>query len=196
MYERLLEDFALQGDAAASGSHITLTNPQGFTYTLSVFNPTTLRVALSGPDRPLPPNANITASSGSIKLAGLEVDESTKHASFTLEDGKRVDLDWVESISLRVSETLSDGTERSVFETLRNRGYLLSERGMISYNKLIVDAIHVGLGEKGAPIGERSKFDTQEDGPLTMIPAQTSLIALSRFLAPTELPTMRTSQTR
>lgn len=152
MFERLLEDFRL---TSAGPDVLVLTNAEGYVYELSLVNPTTLRQTLVGPDRPLPPQDNIISSSSRIVLPGLSIDQEAQTASFTLPDGKNVILQWkVNNLNLAIYETfLSEIDEpRLVFSTLKHRGFLLSEHGIVRYDVLIPDSIRTGLGEKGAPL--------------------------------------------
>lgn len=160
MFERLIEDFDLQG---ISQDAISLKSKTGYVYNLSLASsfPPILHTTLTGPDRPLPPQANVikTPEEFTVPLpSSLEHDKASKVITFELADGKKVTLDYSSDIHLRVTESLVDEDgdqqhERLVFGTVPRRGYVLGEHGIIRYSRLIEGNIHVGLGEKGAPLG-------------------------------------------
>lgn len=161
MFERLIEDFDLQ---EISQGTISLKSKTGYVYNLSLASsfPPILHTTLTGPDRPLPPQANVIKSPEdfSVPLSStLKHDKASKVVTFDLADGKKVTIDYSSDIHLRVTESLVDEDgiqqeERLVFGTVPRRGYVLGEHGIIRYSRLIEGNIHVGLGEKGAPIGE------------------------------------------
>lgn len=161
MFERLIEDFDLK---EISKDSISLNSKTGYTYNLSLASsfPPILHTTLTGPDRPLPPQANVikTPDEFTVPLPlTLKHDKASKVVTFDLADGKKVTLDYSSDIHLRVTESLVDEdgdqqNERLVFGTVPRRGYVLGEHGIIRYSRLIEGNIHVGLGEKGAPLGE------------------------------------------
>jgi hypothetical protein len=160
MFERLLENFEVQ---AISKDAITLVNNLGYTYELSLSSsfPPTLHTTLTGPDRPLPPQSNVIKNPEQMTVPlpdSLKHDKASKVITFELADGKKVTLDYSSDIHLRVTESLVDedgdkNDEKLVFGTVPRRGYLLGEHGMIRYSRLIEGNLHVGMGEKGAPLG-------------------------------------------
>ncbi|KAJ9092849.1 hypothetical protein QFC19_008573 [Naganishia cerealis] len=159
MFERLLEDFDLR---EVSSDAITLANRHGYVYTLSlaVAFPPILHTTLTGPDRPAPPQTNLVKSSAELRVplpSALNRDDSNKAIRFQLADGKQVILDYSSDICLQVTESLvdEDGDQqdkRLIFGTVPRRGYVLGEHGIIRYSRFIDGNIHVGLGEKGAPL--------------------------------------------
>jgi hypothetical protein len=160
MFERLLENFDVQ---AISKDAITLINDLGYTYDLSLAAsfPPTLHTTLTGPDRPLPPQSNVIKSPEQLTVPlpdSLDHDKASKVVTFELADGKKVTLNYASDIHLQVTESLVDedgeqNDEKLVFGTVPRRGYLLGEHGMIRYSRLIEGNLHVGMGEKGAPLG-------------------------------------------
>ncbi|GHJ88992.1 hypothetical protein NliqN6_5394 [Naganishia liquefaciens] len=158
MFERLLEDFDVKD---ISQDAIALVNKQGYTYELTLASsfPPILHTTLTGPERPRPPQSNIISPEHwkAPLPASLRHEKGSKIVTFELADGKKVTLDYSSDIHLRVTESLvnEDGEqddERLVFGTVPRRGYVLGEHGMIRYSRLIEGNLHVGLGEKGAPL--------------------------------------------
>lgn len=201
MFERLLEDFQVQ---TISNDAITLINNHGYTYKLSLASafPPTLHTTLTGPERPLPPQSNLIKDPEQFKVPlpqSLRHDEKTKTITFKLADGKKVALDYSSDVHLQVTESLinEDGEqddERLVFGTVPRRGYLLGEHGMIRYTRLIEGNLHVGMGEKGAPLGERD-----QDLRWGLVPNEYGLqilrVGCSSLRGRTQQPTMRTLRT-
>ncbi|KAJ9092798.1 hypothetical protein QFC21_006674 [Naganishia friedmannii] len=159
MFERLLEDFDLR---KVSNDAITLHNKLGYVFTLSLAKsfPPILHTTLAGPDRPIPPQTNLVKNSAELTVplpSLLDRDDERKIIRFELADGKQVTLDYSSDIFLQVTESLvdEDGDQqdkRLVFGTVPRRGYVLGEHGITRYSRLIEGSIHVGLGEKGAPL--------------------------------------------
>ena len=164
MYERLLTDFEL-----SPGKHgeniIRLVNPQGYTWTLSLVTELAFRITLEGPDRKLPPHDNfaqplpLPLPFTNLKY-GSEHGDGKKEITFDFVSGQQLVIDYSYDIILAVYETLHDLPEddkrrkRLVYQTLPNRGFCLSEHGVVRYNRVLEGSLHMGLGEKAAPIGK------------------------------------------
>lgn len=155
MFERLLENFKLDVGSDTPKSVISLTNDEGYTYRLSLISPSILRTTLTGPDRPLPPHDNLVHPVDAIGFPSeIQRDDAQKKIRFSLADGRKVILTYKSDIELQVWEDLpGEKEQRMVFGTLPRRGYVLSEHGVTRYDRLVEGALHVGLGEKAAPMG-------------------------------------------
>jgi hypothetical protein len=142
MFERLIEDFDLQ---KISKDSISLKSKTGYNYNLSLASvfPPILHTTLTGPDRPLPPQANVIKASEEFTVplpSSLKHDKISKIITFELADGKKVTLDYSSDVHLRVTESLVDEDgdqqdERLVFGTVPRRGYVLGEHGIIRYSR-------------------------------------------------------------
>jgi alpha-glucosidase (family GH31 glycosyl hydrolase) len=130
-----------------------------FTYTLSFPLPSVYRVLLTGPYRPRPPHDNIILkyTPSSFKLVSL--DEAKATAVFAFPESKssgnksrEIHLTWKESITLTVWE--KNGSEEPIrlLGDLPSRSYALTENGIIRHWWIERENLHLGLGEKGAPI--------------------------------------------
>jgi hypothetical protein len=154
----------------------------GFQYTLSFPLPNALKVLLTGPDRPLPPHDNVDAviSAQQYEFVVVQVDARACSAVLAFPpiaegdtdlDGARrrreVRVQWSDCIILEIWEQTgssgaeADGTRGSaggstgwerISSDLPSRSYALTERGMMRHWRLERDSIHLGLGEKAAPL--------------------------------------------
>jgi len=132
----------------------------GFTYTLSFPLPDVYRVLLTGPYRPRPPHDNITLKYSPLpfKLVSLDAEKFTAVFSFPKSEEKsdktrEIHLNWKESINLTVWEKSSDSSEPiRLLGDLPSRSYALTEHGIIRHWWIERENLHLGLGEKGAPI--------------------------------------------
>ena len=132
----------------------------GFTYTLSFPLPSAYRVLLTGPYRPRPPHDNIILKYTplSFKLVSLDAEKSTAVFAFPSSEGdkpgksREIHLDWRESILLTVWERSGDDEAIRLLGDLPSRSYALTDHGIIRHWWIERDNLHLGLGEKGAPI--------------------------------------------
>ncbi|WWC60270.1 uncharacterized protein I303_102838 [Kwoniella dejecticola CBS 10117] len=166
--ERELEGFTLSGSPKV-GSSITsfeLKNQKGrfkdFTYKLSFPLASVYRILLIGPDRPRPPHDNIVLPENPVVFTLTSLDEKKSIATFDFPssgpahfDGssrKRVlELSWREHITLNAYEYVGDEKVRVVGD-LPNRSYALTDKGVIRHWWVEPDNLHLGLGEKAAPM--------------------------------------------
>lgn len=157
--ERELSGFVLKGSPTGENKLFSLVSGPdspypGFEYTISFPLPTAVRVLLTGPDRPAPPHDNVVLRSGSLPFTAT-VDEAACEAviQFPASEGKRrqLRLNWSDSILLSIWEEGGDGWVR-LCSDLSARSYALTEHGIMRHWWLERDAIHVGMGEKGAPL--------------------------------------------
>ena len=132
----------------------------GFTYTLSFPRTDAYRVLLTGPYRPRPPHDNISFKYTplSFKLTSFDADKSTAVFAFPQSEDKsdktrEIHLVWKDSIVLTVYEKSSDSSEPiRLLGDLPSRSYALTEHGIIRHWWIERENLHLGLGEKGAPI--------------------------------------------
>lgn len=169
--ERELSGFELEGTPSTgdSISQFTLITGRdapikGFTYSLTFPIANALRVLLTGPDRPPPPHDNVILNSKplSFVVKSIEVGSCVAVLAFPALPPGAVDLDhshrkrevrlnWADSILLEVWEESDEGMVR-VCGDLPSRSYALTEHGVMRHWWLERDNLHLGLGEKAAPI--------------------------------------------
>ncbi len=179
------------GSSLTSFTLVTAQNAvfKDFTYSLSFPLPNSYRVLLTSPDRPQPPHDNIIleAKPCSFKLNTLDAEKCT--ATFGLPspggdgfDGakgktRELRLDWSDSILLTVWENDASSSPARLIGDLPGRSYALTEHGIVRHWWIERDNLHLGLGEKAAPIDLTGRsfqlhgtdgacYDTFESDPL------------------------------
>ena len=137
---------------------------KGYTYTVTFPLSNVYRVLLTGPYRPRPPHDNVTLEYQplSFDIVSLNIDKCTARFDFprvgeTHLDGavakkRQLELIWRESIILNVYESDGDGELMRLLGDLPGRSYALTERGIMRHWWIERNNVHIGMGEKGAPI--------------------------------------------
>ncbi len=141
------------------------THFSGFEWKLEFPFPQAYRIILTGPGRPRPPHNNINAPSKfcSFKLLSFDGDECKAVFSFPSPEAQagRISGLGEERLQLRLcwkyqlfSEIwqISKRDDKLVLRDLRARSYALTEHGMTRHWSLDRTRLHLGLGEKAAPI--------------------------------------------
>jgi hypothetical protein len=162
---------------------------KGFGFTLSFPLANTYRVLLTGPDRPPPPHDNIVLEYKPLSFELVALDEEEKTAVLSFPQGgdskfdgsdkvREVHLDWKESINLSVWESSGHkGKKTRLLSDIDARSYALTEHGIMRHWWIDRTALHLGLGEKGAPIDltyrsfcfngtDAAKYDAYNSDPL------------------------------
>ncbi|ORX37673.1 glycosyl hydrolases family 31-domain-containing protein [Kockovaella imperatae] len=146
---------------------------QGFTFTLSFPLANAYRVFVTGPDRPAPPHDNVIykgEQDAGCPFTIRSIDEQKCQAvlafpnqSPTHLDGagreRELHLEWSESLLLNVWETNRNGKVRLIGD-LPGRSYAMTEHGMIRHWWIERNNLHVGLGERAAPLDLTSRSFT------------------------------------
>ena len=175
LIERELTGFELASNAKSGSSLTSLVLKSGkdavhggFTYELTFPLPNTYRILLTGPDRSRPPHDNVVLRSKplSFEVTSLNPSKCTAvllfpQAKEDVFDGagrkREIHLTWADSINLAVFEE-QKGSMVQLFRDVPDRAYSLSSTGMVRHYELepnwIMDRnyIHLGLGEKAAPM--------------------------------------------
>jgi Galactose mutarotase-like len=138
---------------------------QGFQWKLEFPFPQAYRIILAGPDRPRPPHDNVNAPSKfcSFKILSLDRDECRAVFAFPSPTAQTALVSGLgdERLELRLywnyqlfSEVwhVGNGDDKLVLRDLRARSYALTEHGVIRHWSLDRTRLHLGLGEKAAPI--------------------------------------------
>ncbi|KAK3315835.1 putative glicosidase [Apodospora peruviana] len=177
--ERDLTYLVLPASASSSltpGSQLTsftlVSGPKtrfpGFEWRLEFPLPHAYRVLLTGPDRPRPPHDNATASQlYAFELLSLGKTNCTAIFSFPCPTGHALNLSglapstrlelrlfWRYHLFSEVWEVSESSTGRAtaVLRDLGSRSYALTEHGVMRHWHLDRSRVHLGLGEKAAPI--------------------------------------------
>ncbi|KAK0657961.1 glycosyl hydrolases family 31-domain-containing protein [Cercophora newfieldiana] len=142
----------------------------GFKWTLEFFFPQAYRILLTGPERPRPPHDNVNAPSPYL-FTILSFDKQKCHAVFAfpspttsglgsvsgIAPNEKLELHvwWAYQLFTEVWQTSpsTGGTDaKPVLRDLQARSYALTEFGVIRHWMLDRSRLHLGLGEKAAPI--------------------------------------------
>ena len=137
----------------------------GFEWKLEFPFPQAYRILLTGPDRPRPPHDNVNAPSQFCSFKLLSLDKAKCRAVFTFPSPtaltRRISGLCEERLELRLhwnyqlfSEVwhVSGVEDKPLLRDLEARPYALTEHGMIRHWSLDRKRLHLGLGEKAAPI--------------------------------------------
>lgn len=152
-----------------------------FSWTLEFPLPNAYRILLEGPTRPRPPHDNVGLVVKPLLFKVLSFDEKQCKASFAFPPSKAIKgrlefrLSWKALITSEVYHV--DNEEVKVTGDTRIRSYALTEHGIIRHYPYERERLHLGLGEKAAPLdlGERSFtlhaadvafYDTYKSDPL------------------------------
>ncbi|KAM7190838.1 glycoside hydrolase family 31 protein [Rhypophila sp. PSN 637] len=141
-----------------------------FTWTLEFPFPHVYRIILAGPERPRPPHDNANAPSTFCKFELVSIDKDACRAviAFPYPTGQSLDtsgldidtrlelrLFWKYQLFTEVWERRGRGNTETVTPIIRDLGarpYALTEHGIIRHWRLDRSRVHLGLGEKAAPI--------------------------------------------
>ena len=171
--ERDLTDFHLRSPAPEAGTSIdnfTLVSSRrtiykDFTWTLTFPLPNTHRVLLTGPDRPRPPQDNVILKYEPLTFKIISLDTDACTAVFAYPDSSRDDLDgsdktrelhldWSDQIVLSSWEVdaASQSSPTRLLGDVPVRSYALTVHGIIRHYSIDRKRLHLGLGERAAPL--------------------------------------------
>lgn len=169
--ERELTGFQLPSDTAKAGSKVKsfslISSPEavfkGFGFTLSFPLANAYRALLTGPNRPPPPHDNVVLPYDPLPFEITALDEESKCAVLRFPkigpdhfDGanrtREVRISWVESIEVSIWESIGDVEMTMLLSDIHTRSYALTEHGIMRHWSMDRTALHLGLGEKAAPI--------------------------------------------
>ncbi|KIR27982.1 glicosidase, partial [Cryptococcus deuterogattii LA55] len=155
------------GDSITSFSLVSSAESiyKNFTYRISFPLPNVYRILLTGPDRTRPLQDNVVLAPSESKFKVIALDTAKCEATFDFPsptseslDGaerrrRQLHLSWKEHIILTTYETfLSTGQQFRLLGDLPNRSYALTEHGVMRHWWVETDNLHLGLGEKAAPL--------------------------------------------
>jgi alpha-glucosidase (family GH31 glycosyl hydrolase) len=122
-------------------------NPQ-FTFTFEALRPNLFRTTFTSKDHPLPPHPSVSRPEKNLHP---DIPKATSKASETCFQFKEVTatVNWSDAplVSLYL-----DGSETPLYQDLPFRSYVADGTGIAHYTKYNKDTLHVGLGEKAAPM--------------------------------------------
>lgn len=119
-----------------------------FLFTFQAIRPGLFRTTFSSKTHPLPPHP--AAPRPTADLSAIKSASQSAHSKTTLNIGDvEATLDWTDSpvVSLKL-----DGQEKPLHRDLQYRSYAVDSSGISHYTWYKRDTLHVGLGEKAAPM--------------------------------------------
>ncbi|KAJ1028419.1 hypothetical protein NDA16_001586 [Ustilago loliicola] len=130
-----------------------LTNKQGFEWTLRFLTPTIFKICVTGPNHPLPQQSNVHWSNKLLAVSS-KVDATVKKATISVEGLTRdVTVQWDDTPIIEVHESVQGGSEKiRVFGDTPHKSYCFSDKGFRRYTRFNNHNLHVGMGEKAAPL--------------------------------------------
>ncbi|CDW98387.1 hypothetical protein, partial [Sporisorium scitamineum] len=151
LVERPLNNLTPAGQQPADA--FKLTNAQGFEWTLSFLTPTILKIVVVGPNHPLPQQSNVQWSQKPLAVSA-KIDAASKRASLSVEGlTRQVTVQWDDTPLVDVHESVHGSNEKvHIFGDSPHKSYCYSNEGFIRYTRVQKDNLHVGLGEKAAPL--------------------------------------------
>lgn len=156
-HERVPQQFELHAADNRGGQNDTFialksgsSNDQTYNWTFEAVNSNIFRTTFTTPDHPLPPFPSARKPKQDFGDCVPEVTHGQDGASRTIRCGKvKASVEW--SGSPIVSLSL-DGVDTPVHRDLPFRSYAVDGNGIAHYTHWKKDTLHVGLGEKAAPM--------------------------------------------
>jgi alpha-glucosidase (family GH31 glycosyl hydrolase) len=147
-YGLLQENGYLKGSKASTELILKSTDPDSFRFSFHALRPGLFRTTFSSPSHPLPPHPSTHRPTAD--LAGVQVSSHQSAAVKTISVGDvTATVDWsdVPVVSLQLA-----GQNTPIHRDLPFRSYVVDSTGIAHYTHYKRDTLHVGLGEKAAPM--------------------------------------------
>ncbi|KAL9094646.1 MAG: hypothetical protein Q9165_003206 [Trypethelium subeluteriae] len=140
---------AASGDAAG----VTFTPTPPFKFSFEVLRPNLFRTTFTSEKHQLPPHRSTPVPEP--RFGGVKISETHQTAQKTFDIGDlKVSVEWSKTPVVAVSYQNSDG---SLFEDLPFRSYVADGPGVSHYTRFKKNTLHVGLGEKSAPMNLQNR---------------------------------------
>lgn len=149
--EHVPQGYQAQPTSAASTTDIRLQSNKGdFTFTFEAVRPGLFRTSFSSPKHLLPPHRAAQLPSKTVNDANSKLVSTSETSKFFDVNGTTAGVDWSSGLPL-VSLTLP-GQKAPIHSDLPNRSYAADGSGIAHYTKYNFGTLHLGLGEKPAPM--------------------------------------------
>jgi alpha-glucosidase (family GH31 glycosyl hydrolase) len=137
---------------AQQPASITLrSGPESSSWNFEVIRPNVFRTTFTTPDHPLPPFPSAARPTPDFPEGTPAVTPGPGDASRSIRAGQvKADVEW--STGAPVVSLFLDGVDGVVLKDLPFRSYALDGPGVAHYSVYQKDTLHVGLGEKAAPM--------------------------------------------
>ncbi len=151
LVERPLTNLTPAGEQPSDA--FKLTNQQGFEWTLRFLTPTIFKINVTGPYHPLPQQSNVHWDNKPLAVSS-KIDNAGKKATISVEGLTRdVTVQWDDTPIVEVHESVEGSSEKvRVFGDTPHKSYCYSDKGFTRYTRFNNHNLHVGMGEKAAPL--------------------------------------------
>ncbi|KAK9418079.1 putative Family 31 glycosyl hydrolase [Seiridium unicorne] len=160
-YERVPQQYSLLGahNEASGATETTITleamanneiNMPSCKWTFEAVGPNVFRTTFTTPDHPLPPFPSTRRPDLNSRKLNVEAKSNQDGKSRTIRsDMAKAVVDWA---GPPVVSLFLDGAEKPIHRDLAFRSYAIDDTGIAHYTTWKKDTLHVGLGEKAAPM--------------------------------------------
>ncbi|CAI6337592.1 unnamed protein product [Periconia digitata] len=148
------QDFKVAAETNKSTSQIRLSSQNGnsqYDFSFEALRPGLFRTTFTSLKHQLPSHRSAAIPSKKLDEAAIKVASPTPNSkSFEIEGSSKVEIDWSNGPPL-VSLTLP-GQNAPIHSDLPHRSYVTDGTGIAHYTRYNFGTLHVGLGEKPAPM--------------------------------------------
>ncbi|KAM0812766.1 putative Glycoside hydrolase family 31 N-terminal domain-containing protein [Seiridium cardinale] len=160
-HERVPQQYSLLGahNEASGATETTITleamadnesNMPSCKWTFEAIEPNVFRTTFTTPDHPLPPFPSARRPDLNSRKLNVEVKSNQDGKSRTIRsDMVKAVVDWA---GPPVVSLFLEGAEKPIHKDLAFRSYAIDDTGIAHYTTWKKDTLHVGLGEKAAPM--------------------------------------------
>ncbi|KAJ5677653.1 uncharacterized protein N7477_003286 [Penicillium maclennaniae] len=119
-----------------------------FDFSFEAVRPNLFRVTFASPDHPIPPYPSVQKPETNLKNVNVSIKSDASSKTFEIA-GVTAQVEWEHTPVVSLSWT---GSEKLLHRDLPLRSYVADSTGVASYSVHDRTALHVGLGEKSAPM--------------------------------------------
>lgn len=156
-YERVPTHYVLDATHKEAGSEktpsLTLVSTGGndkCQFSFEALRPNVFRTTFTAAQHPLPPHPSAKRPEPAFGSTGPEVSIDTENSLQTIKVGyTKAVIGWTNT---PVVSLFLDGQQKPLYRDLDFRSYALDGSGVAHYSSYKKDSLHVGLGEKAAPM--------------------------------------------
>lgn len=150
--ERVISDWALN-EGASKGSHLTLESKDAqlpFKFTFEALRSNAFRTTFTSESHPLPPHPSVPRLEPQATIPNIVSKSSTTNKEIRIGD-ITAKVDW-QGTSPLVSVSLAGCAVNPLHQDVPHRSYAVDGDGVACYSRFNRGTLHVGLGEKAAPM--------------------------------------------
>ncbi|KAL8407083.1 hypothetical protein RB596_009636 [Gaeumannomyces avenae] len=153
--ERIPGSWSLESSQDAGAPSVRLASADKdlpFTFSLETVRPNVFRTTYTSPSHPLPPQPSVTRAEPQLGQATAAVKSlGDKRRRIEVADAV-VELDWSGDTPLLNVSLAGQEDKAPLLQDVPNRGYTVDGDGVAHYTRYNRNTLHVGLGEKAAPM--------------------------------------------